>query len=222
MKIFLMQELALNPDGFVSSLYFYKDAGEKMYAGPIWDQDMTLGTGWTKEISPDITDYHYLAQALIKIPDFRAAVVRCYNESFAPLAKKLIAENGTVSGYATRLTGSAEMNFVLWPYIRIGDHTKGGHIWQNATYVGVVADMQSWLTARTAYLDSAFAGKIFEIGDVNMDGVVNTYDAVLILRYAASFVDDDFNLQYADIDGNSVVNSYDAVLLLRRVAGIED
>lgn len=221
-KIFLMQELALNPDGFVSSLYFYKDAGEKMYAGPIWDQDMTLGTGWTKEISPDITDYHYLAQALIKIPDFRAAVVRCYNESFAPLAKKLIAENGTVSGYATRLTGSAEMNFVLWPYIRIGDHTKGGHIWQNATYVGVVADMQSWLTARTAYLDSAFAGKIFEIGDVNMDGVVNTYDAVLILRYAASFVDDDFNLQYADIDGNSVVNSYDAVLLLRRVAGIED
>ena len=57
---------------------------------------------------------------------------------------------------------------------------------------------------------------------MNMDGVVNTYDAVLILRYAASFVDDDFNLQYADIDGNSVVNSYDAVLLLRRVAGIED
>lgn len=221
-KIFLMQELALNPDGFVSSLYFYKDAGDIMYAGPIWDQDMTLGTGWTKEISPDITDYHYLAQALIKIPDFRAAVVRCYNESFAPLAKKLIAENGTVSGYATRLTGSAEMNFVLWPYIRIGDPTEGGHIWQNATYVGVVADMQSWLTTRIAYLDSAFAGTIFEIGDVNMDGVVDTSDAVLILRHSLGYEDEDFNILYADLNGDGSVDSSDAVLALRRALGYTD
>ena len=221
-KIFLMQELALNPDGFVSSLYFYKDAGDIMYAGPIWDQDMTLGTGWTKEISPDITDYHYLAQALIKIPDFRAAVVRCYNESFAPLAKKLIAENGTVSGYATRLTGSAEMNFVLWPYIRIGDPTEGGHIWQNATYVGVVADMQSWLTKRIAYLDSAFAGTIFEIGDVNMDGVVDTSDAVLILRHSLGYEDEDFNILYADLNGDGSVDSSDAVLALRRALGYTD
>ena len=221
-KIFLMQELALNPDGFVSSLYFYKDAGEKMYAGPIWDQDMTLGTGWTKEISPDITDYHYLAQALIQIPDFRAAVIRCYTESFAPLAKKLLVENGVVNDYAARLTDSAAMNFVLWDYIRVGEPDKTGHIWQGATYASVLADMRSWLTKRIAYLDSAFAEALYEVGDVNMNGVVNTYDAVLILRYAASFDDDDFNLQYADIDGNGVVNSYDAVLLLRRVAGIED
>ena len=29
-KIFLIQELGLNPDGFISSLYFYKDADGKM------------------------------------------------------------------------------------------------------------------------------------------------------------------------------------------------
>lgn len=221
-KIFLMQELALNPDGFISSLYFYKDAGKKMYAGPIWDQDMTLGTGWTKQISPETTDYHYLAQALIQIPDFHAAVLRCYTETFAPLAKELLAENGAVNDYAARLANSAKMNFILWPYIRVGEPDNAGHIWQNATYASVLADMRSWLTKRIAYLDSAFAETLYEVGDVNMNGVVNTYDAVLILRYAASFDDDDFNLQYADIDGNGVVNSYDAVLLLRRVAGIED
>ena len=114
------------------------------------------------------------------------------------------------------------MNFVLWDYIRVGEPDKTGHIWQGATYASVLADMRSWLTKRIAYLDSAFAETLYEVGDVNMNGVVNTYDAVLILRYAASFDDDDFNLQYADIDGNGVVNSYDAVLLLRRVAGIED
>ena len=221
-KIFLMQELALNPDGFVSSLYFYKDAGEKMYAGPIWDQDMTLGTGWTKQISPETTDYHYLAQALIKIPDFRDAVYRCYTKTFAPLAKELLAENGAVNNYAARLTDSAAMNFVLWDYVRVGEPSNAGHIWQGATYASVLADMRSWLTKRIAYLDSAFAGTVFEIGDVNMDDSVDTFDAVLILRYVSGYADDDFNIQYADIDADGTVDSFDAVLLLRRLAGILD
>ena len=221
-KIFLLQELALNPDGFVSSLYFYKDVDGKLYAGPIWDQDMTLGTGWTKQISPDITDYHYLAEALIQIPDFRAAVIRYYTQTFAPLAKSLTAENGAVSHYTSRLTDSAEMNFILWPYIRVGEPSNAGHIWQNATYSAVLADMQSWLTKRMAKLDATFAGAVFDLGDVNMDGTVNSYDAVLILRYVSGFKDRDFNIQYADIDASGTVNSYDAVLLLRRIVGIKD
>ena len=221
-KIFLMQELALNPDGFVSSLYFYKDAGDIMYAGPIWDQDMTLGTGWTKQISPETTDYHYLAQALIQIPDFRAAVLRCYTETFAPLAKKLLAENGVVNDYAARLTDSAAMNFVLWDYIRVGEPSNTGHFWPGATYASVLADMRSWLTNRIAYLDSAFAGTVFEIGDVNMDGVVDTSDAVLILRHSLGYEDEDFNILYADLNGDGSVDSSDAVLALRRALGYTD
>ena len=48
-KVFLLQGLALNPDGFQSSFYFYKDKDGILYAGPIWDQDMTLGTGFTEK-----------------------------------------------------------------------------------------------------------------------------------------------------------------------------
>ena len=221
-KIFLMQELALNPDGFVSSLYFYKDADDIMYAGPIWDQDMTLGTGWTKQISPETTDYHYLAQALIQIPDFRAAVLRCYTETFAPLAKDLIAENGMVDEYSAFLAKSAEMNFVLWPYIRVGEPDNAGHIWQNATYTSVLADMRSWLIRRIAYLDSTFAEPEFEPGDVNMDGTVDTSDAVLILRYALGYEDEGFNVLYGDLNGDGLVDTSDAVLALRRALGYTD
>ena len=74
-KVFLLQELSLNCDGFISSVYFYKDADGKMFAGPIWDQDMTFGTGWSKTNAADIEDYHYLAKALIQIPAFKTAVV---------------------------------------------------------------------------------------------------------------------------------------------------
>ena len=221
-KIFLMQELALNPDGFVSSLYFYKDADDIMYAGPIWDQDMTLGTGWTKKIDPEITDYHYLAQALIQIPDFRAAVLRCYTESFAPLAKNLIAENGTVGEYTALLKDSAEMNFVLWPYIRVGEPGNAGHIWQNATYASVMANMQSWLAKRVSYLDSIFAEPVFEPGDVNGDGAVDTSDAALILRYALGYRDEGFNVLYGDLNGDGLVDTSDAALALRRALGHTD
>ena len=219
-KIFLLQELALSPDGFISSLYFYKDANGIMYAGPIWDQDMTLGTGWTKYISPDTTDYHYLADALIQIPDFREAVIAYYNETFAPQANALIAENGAIRGYAYRLTDSAEMNFVLWPYIRVGDPSNTGHIWKNATYASVLADMQNWLTQRIAKLDVTFAETVFVTGDVNGDGVVNSDDAVCILRYLAGY-DVDVKIENGDVNGDGVVNSDDAVCILRNLAGLD-
>ena len=223
-KIFLLQELALNPDGFVSSLYFYKDANSIMYAGPIWDQDMTLGTGWTKQITPETTDYHYLAKALIQIPDFRDAVIKYYNETFAPQAKALIAQDGMISNYASRLTNSAEMNYVLWPYIRIGEPSNSGHIWQNATYASVLTDMQSWLAQRIAKLDVTFAETVFTTGDVNGDGKVNSSDAVAILQYLAGTLSDpdSIDIRNGDVNGDGRINSSDAVAILRHLAGYED
>ena len=221
-KIFLLQELALSPDGFISSLYFYKDANGIMYAGPIWDQDMTLGTGWTKYISPDTTDYHYLAEALIQIPDFREAVIAYYNATFAPQANALITEDGTIYGYADCLADSAEMNFVLWPYIRVGDPNNAEHIWKNTTYASVLADMQNWLTQRIAKLDVTFAETVFVTGDVNGDGVVNISDAVALLRYLAGDESVNIIIGNSDMNGNGTVNISDAVTLLRRLAGYND
>ena len=221
-KIFLLQELALSPDGFISSLYFYKDANGIMYAGPIWDQDMTLGTGWSKYISPDTTDYHYLADALIRIPDFREAVIAYYNETFAPQANALITEDGTIYGYADCLADSAEMNFVLWPYIRVGDPNNAEHIWKNTTYASVLADMQNWLTQRIAKLDVTFAETVFVTGDVNGDGVVNISDAVALLRYLAGDESVNIIIGNSDMNGDGTVNISDAVTLLRRLAGYND
>ena len=221
-KIFLLQELALSPDGFISSLYFYKDANGIMYAGPIWDQDMTLGTGWTKYISPDTTDYHYLADALIQIPDFREAVIAYYNETFAPRANALIAENGTIRGYADRLTDSAEMNFVLWPYIRVGDPNNAEHIWKNTTYASVLADMQNWLTQRIAKLDVAFAETVFVTGDVNGDGDIDIFDVYALCRYLAGYEVEGFIYANSDVNGDGDVDIFDAWTLQRRLAGYDD
>ena len=217
-KVFLLQELALNPDGFISSLYFYKDVDGLMYAGPIWDQDMTLGTGWTKYISSSIVDYHYLAEALIKIPAFKDRVIEYYTEELAPMAEAALADGGMIDGYYAQLAENAEWNYILWPYIRVGDPAADGHIWANASYDAVVDDMKAWLDARLDVLADIFAPE-YEPGDANHDGKADSTDAVAILRKLAGYEVAPFYADTADFNGDGKADSTDAVAILRKLAG---
>ena len=219
-KVFLLQELSLNCDGFISSVYFYKDADGKMFAGPIWDQDMTFGTGWTKTNAADIEDYHYLAKALIQIPAFKTAVVEYYSSTFAPAVREWLGNNGTIAHQYSLLKNSAAMNYTLWDYIRIGNPENEGHIWQGASYQSVVDEMTTWIENRLANMDSRFKLQSTVAGDVNGDGEVNSDDAVCILRYLAGY-DVDVKIENGDVNGDDTVNSDDAVCILRNLAGLD-
>lgn len=51
-RLYLIEEVFLNYDGGVSSIYLYKDKDEnKIYAGPVWDYDATLGRGFNASFS---------------------------------------------------------------------------------------------------------------------------------------------------------------------------
>lgn len=221
-KVFLLQELSLNCDGFISSVYFYKDADGKMFAGPIWDQDMTFGTGWTKTNAADIEDYHYLAKALIQIPAFKTAVVEYYSSTFAPAVREWLGNNGTIAHQYSLLKNSAAMNYTLWDYIRIGNPENEGHIWQGASYQSVVDEMTTWIENRLANMDSRFKLQITVAGDVDGDGEVDISDAVALLRYLAGYVDEGTISANGDFDGDGVVDVSDVVALLRYLAGYTD
>lgn len=221
-KVFLLQELSLNCDGFISSVYFYKDADGKMFAGPIWDQDMTFGTGWTKTNAADIEDYHYLAKALIQIPAFKTAVVEYYSSTFAPAVREWLGNNGTIAHQYSLLKNSAAMNYTLWDYIRIGNPENEGHIWQGASYQGVVDEMTTWIENRLATMDSRFKLQSTVAGDVNGDGDVDISDAVALLRNLAGYQDESIISGNSDVNGDGEVDISDAVALLRRLAGYDD
>ena len=62
----------------------------------------------------------------------------------------------------------------------------------------------------------------YQLGDVNMDGKLNTGDAVAILRHAAEMqILTEEQLALADYNGDGVVNTGDAVKILRFCAGME-
>ncbi len=221
-KVFLLQELSLNCDGFISSVYFYKDADGKMFAGPIWDQDMTFGTGWTKTNAADIEDYHYLAKALIQIPAFKTAVVEYYSSTFAPAVREWLGNNGTIAHQYNLLKDSAAMNYKLWDFIRVGDPKADGHIWQGASYDSVVADMTSWIEARLSVMDKRFAQQTTLVGDVNGDGDVDIFDVYTLRRYLAGYEVEGIIPANGDINGDGDVDIFDAWTLQRRLAGYND
>ena len=220
-KVFLLQELSLNCDGFISSVYFYKDADGMMYAGPVWDQDMTFGTGWNKTNDADIVDYHYLANALIQIPTFKDAVAEYYNSIFAPQVREWLGTEGTIAQHYALLKNNEAMNYMLWDYIRIGNPEAAGHIWQGASYQTVVEDMTAWIEARLVNMDERFQQKSTLRGDVNGDGVVDSDDAVCILKYLAGFDVGNLQISNGDMNHDGIVDSDDAVRILKDLAGLE-
>lgn len=221
-KVFLLQELALNCDGFISSVYFYKDADGMMYAGPIWDQDMTFGTGWNKTNGAEIVDYHYLAEALIRIPAFESAVKEYYTNTFASEVRDLLGSNGTIARQYALLKDNAAMNYTIWDYIRIGNPEEAGHIWQGASYQGVVDEMTTWIEKRLANMDSRFNLQSTVAGDVNGDGEVDVADAIALLRYLAGYGDESTIPANGDFNGDGEVDVADAIALLRYLAGYTD
>lgn len=61
----------------------------------------------------------------------------------------------------------------------------------------------------------------YEIGDVDLNGIVNVSDATLIQYYASSIKDlSDYQLSLADVNGDGVVNVLDATEIQRILVGL--
>ena len=158
-QAYLMQSLSGNSDAFYSSFFFYKDADGIMYAGPVWDMESTCGGGWSGIITADndFIDSRYLAEALTKIPGFRAAVSNYYHDTFLAQAQALVGDNGKVQDYYDRVSASAAMNYRQWPLIRVGHPNNENHFWPvGTTYADTVKDLNTWLTARIANMSAVY------------------------------------------------------------------
>ena len=158
-QAYLIQYLSGNSDAFYSSFFFYKDVDGLMYAGPVWDMELTGGGGWSGVITSDNTfiNGRYLVQALTKIPGFRAAVNNYYHNTFLAQAQALAGDNGKVQGYYDHISASAAMNYRQWPLVRVGKPSSDNHFWPDGTTYGdTVKDLNTWLSARIAKMSAEF------------------------------------------------------------------
>lgn len=129
-KKYLVEEIVRNYDAASTSQYFYKDIDDRdkhIYAGPVWDYDMSLGN----PIMSPLTNQHYISSVspyglfaalpmdefslwyrLYEKEEFREAVKKSYEQDFLPYLKALNA--GVVAEMAEEILASALMDGVRW------------------------------------------------------------------------------------------------------------
>ena len=128
--IYTIQELMKNWDAYLSSMFFFKDAdvnGEraKIYMGPLWDMDNTLGNiNFNYEFGQDTAylwaqngvfqqlprDY---AKKLMMHEDFRLAVEASYDTAYLA-AKEMLSESGWLDMTVATIRDSVMMDRTRW------------------------------------------------------------------------------------------------------------
>jgi hypothetical protein len=158
--VHLITELTKEIDGFRYSAFFYKNRGEKIQSGPIWDFNLAFGNanyngaynpiGWYYN---QISEYDYNRgwyKRLFQDPEFTSQYKRRYRSlrvaafSNTRLFSK-IADNHTL------LKEAQKRNFERWNIL-------GTHIWPNwfvaQTYEQEIDWMSEWMLQRLQWMDS--------------------------------------------------------------------
>ena len=157
---YLMQLILSNWDAFKRSLYFYKDIDDIMFAGPIWDMDLTIGTWAYTRAKPDEDKMGEaaLAESLIRISDFRKVVSRRYLDIYSGVLESLISTGKDLPTFRELFGGiknDLDMDSSIWRVKAISSSTTLR--WDDDTPLSDIVDYRvSWLKRRKKYLDSYF------------------------------------------------------------------
>jgi hypothetical protein len=145
-QLYLIEEIFEDVDCGLSSIYFYVMDG-KLYAGPLWDFDLTMGgsyavenpstlyAAWREKTERYIS--HWLPE-LYKQESFLARVKELYAESWDDALERLASQ---AEGYVDRISASAAMDAARWGKDHAVTQKQGAYL-------------QDYLAARHAFLNS--------------------------------------------------------------------
>ena len=104
-KYWWMQELCLNGDAFRSdSTFLYKDRGEKLYWGPLWDFDITLNpVDYTDSLNG--ISMAWLDHLRACDPQFQEILLRTWTE-MDPILEELVRDGGVIDTFAAEIRPS--------------------------------------------------------------------------------------------------------------------
>jgi hypothetical protein len=171
--LLVMNELNHNVDAYRISTFFYKDKnskGGKLFAGPLWDCDLTYGNAdycqaWSNEgwgydfaaVCPSDGWFPPIWWSKFMSDSSFVNTLKCHWEYFrkGPLRVESIYER--IDSIASYLEEAQERNFTRWPIL-------GTYVWPNyeaetrQSYTEEVDYLKEWITRRIAWLDENFTG----------------------------------------------------------------
>lgn len=170
-RAYLVNELAKNGDGFRTSTFFYKEAGEdSLRAGPVWDFDIACGVwynkyrGYLQQPEGLLTAGFPLPYQLFQIDSFRQRVDEIYQTELYPAVQDILLGDEDAHGqvlrsiayYAERLEQSQAMNYRLWPFNRTTSQ-RVYDAWGGDSYQANVDYLTDFLEQRSRWLKRQYA-----------------------------------------------------------------
>lgn len=157
----IINELSRNMDAYYRSSYFYKDRDSKIFAGPLWDFDLTFGvggyfgndqtSGWQHQQNRQPQAFDWFTQ-LLRDPAFVDQVRARWQTLRQGLLSDTALQN-RINALTAPLANGAQRNFQRWPNLTspmVGPFfTPTAPTWQ-----GQVQFMRDWMLRRAAWLDS--------------------------------------------------------------------
>jgi hypothetical protein len=165
----IMNEIGREADSYIRSAYFFKDRDDIIHAGPLWDYNLSLGTGfdfqgienlattgWMYEMNNtrDDPSNDWFAQ-MAADPAFNA-VLKARWQTLRKGALSDDALNDRIDELATPLKNGALRNFERWQNL---DVTRISYFQSPATdtWEEQVEHLREWLMERVAWLDSQWS-----------------------------------------------------------------
>jgi CotH kinase protein len=171
-KMFIINEVSRNIDGYRISSYFYKDKdskGGKLTAGPPWDYDICYGNAdYCLGDSPNYWAYRFneicptdgwqvpvFWQKMVSDPKFIAEIRNIYFEQRKAGGvldyNRLVAE---IEQNRALIDEAANRNYQKW-------RTLGVYVWPGpkpvpTTWEGEINELKTWISQRLTWLDRNF------------------------------------------------------------------
>ncbi len=229
-KYYLLNEFIKPVDFDYSSVFFYYKGG-KLYAGPAWDYDLSMGNedaeASVNYAAAQKTDGFYcntkhLYQWLCGYRWFFDEVRGVYLDHRDYL-DSIGAQGGVIDTLYQTYRAAIDRNFTdaKWRIV----YYKNFNRMPDSTYRENLDYFKSWCAGRAAWLKSTFIGDdtpcIF--GDADGDGDVTVLDATVIQRVLALLPVQKYIEAVADTDGDGEVTILDATAIrLYLVNGLSD
>ena len=225
-KYYLINEYFKTMDFDMSSVFFYYKDG-KLYAGPVWDYDMSTGntnkdlnTSRTKNtVATDgiLQNNKNLYKNLCNKQWFVDEVIKVYEEHYDYIVS-ISADGGLLDTWSQANMELFTRNASVWTW------SKWWYNYQKKplpTYAENLDYLKNWLVERNTWLSEYYDLFSYEYtrGDANNDGVVDVMDVTLIQRALVGLpVQDDGCMELrAAVTGNNL-SIIDATVIQRYLA----
>ncbi len=194
---FLVDEISLDTDVAVTSMYFYKDVGDdKLYTGPVWDYEHTFGERNVEAMEGRFVDYTYSVVEHTKLFDsilnwylllydtqeFQDQMLEKYEE-LLPWFERML--DSGIDEYVEEIEASVKMDQVMWQDKNLKGKSSGTYqdYYANVKYTKFfIAKRLNYLCERWGVPHEEFPvpsnGQMHHLTYSVYEGVVGTMDVM--------------------------------------------